>query len=508
MIKSADGEHFAWWSAIVALAILAGTFLFNVAPYWEVNPQYSFGWLVPLLGGFLFWRRWPSRPAPTPAQWSPARWLLVAVAAVFFPIWLIVQPNPDWRLATWALATQWVVMALLALYFRGGRAWVVHFAFPVLFLCTAVPWPFGLEFPLVQGLMRTVAAVTVELLPWFDIAAVQHGNLIEVRSGTLGVDEACSGIRSLQGTLMASLFLGEFYWFSARKRLLLVVAGVVLAFVCNVGRAFLIAYVAARDGIEAVAHWHDPAGYTILTLCLIGVAALALLLGPGVPPAASTDTEKQAHALPGGLFAGVAVWLIVSMVATEAWYRLHEGGEKIRWSLRWPETRKGFTDFPVPEAARDLLLYDEGRTATWEQPDGARWSVFFFRWNSGSSRSRVVPRSHRPEICLPASGFTMEDDFGTRVLRVKGIDMPFHSYRFRKAGQDVSVFSCLWQDHARDVQSRAMPVEWSRWVGLSFVLSGERNLSQQVMQVAMAGYDSPATAEAALRTQLEEMIVP
>jgi len=28
-----------------------------------------------------------------------------------------------------------------------------------------------------------------------------------------------------------------------------------------------------------------------------------------------------------------------------------------------------------------------------------------------------------------------------------------------------------------------------------------------VMQVAMAGYDSPATAEAALRTQLEERIV-
>jgi len=507
MLDAVDRERFAWWSAAVALAIFAGTFLVNVAPYWEVNPQYGFGWLVPLLGTFLFWRRWPSRPAPSPAKWTPARWLLVFVAFAFFPTWLVVQPNPDWRLATWALAIQFVGMALLALYFRGGRAWVCHFAFPVLFVCTAVPWPFGLEFPLVQGLMRTVAAVTVELLPWFDVAAVQHGNLIEVRSGMLGVDEACSGIRSLQGTLMASLFLGEFYWLSVRKRTLLVLAGIVLAFVCNVGRAFLIAYVAARDGLQAVARWHDPAGYTIFTLCLVGVALLALLVGPGVPPAETPTSEKRTHPLPGGLFAGVAVWLLVSMAATEGWYRLHEGGEKIRWALHWPETRKSFTDLPVPEAARDLLLYDEGRTAAWEEPDGSRWSVFFFRWNSGSSRSRVVPRSHRPEICLPASGYTMEDDYGTRVFRVKGIDLPFHSYRFRKGEQDVRVFSCQWQDRAKDAQSAPTAVEWSRWVGLSFVLRGERNLSQQVIQVAMAGYDLPAAAEAALQTQLEEMVV-
>ena len=226
------------------------------------------------------------------------------IAVAYLPTWLLVQPNPDWRLATWALAVQFAAMGLLTLYFLGGSSWVKYLAFPVLFIFTAVPWPFDFEFYLVQGLMRAVAGVTVEILPWFNIAALQHGNLIEVRTGTLGVDEACSGIRSLQGTLMASLFLGEFYWLRPGKRFFLVLAGVALAFVCNVGRAFLIAAVAAQNGLEAISHWHDPAGYTILTLCLIGVSVIANLFrprrrsgcSPRLPPA-------RGHALPRRLFA-------------------------------------------------------------------------------------------------------------------------------------------------------------------------------------------------------------
>jgi exosortase len=504
-----DSRDRLWcWSAGVPVAILAATFLFNVAPYWQVNPQYSFGWLVPVLCAFLFYRRWAARPAPAAASPAPARSLLALVALAFLPTWLVVQPNPDWRLATWALAVQFVATALLTLYFLGGSSWAKYFAFPVLFIFTAVPWPFNFEFPLVQGLMRAVAGVTVEILPWFHIAALQHGNLIEVRAGTLGVDEACSGIRSLQGTLMASLFLGEFYWLRPGKRVLLVLAGLVLAFVCNVGRAFLISMVAAQKGLEAISSWHDPAGYTILTLCLIGVSLIASLSGPSVPPTAPEGSRPRAHPLPRGLFAAVAVWLLFSMAATEAWYRMHEGGEKLRWSVRWPEARPSFTDLPISERTRDLLLYDEGRTASWQQPDGTFWSMFFFRWNSGSSRSRVVPRSHRPEICLPAGGYTLEEDYGTRIVRANGLEIPFHGYHFAKDGQHVRIFSCLWQDRPKAGLSAAPVREWNRLAGLAFVRRGERNLSQQVLEISMVGYDSQNAADAALEAELEQVIVP
>ncbi len=64
---------------------------------------------------------------------------------------------------------------------------------------------------MVNGLMQAATELTVAAFNLFQIPAVQHGNLIEVRTGLLGMDEACSGIRSLQATFMVSLFLGELY---------------------------------------------------------------------------------------------------------------------------------------------------------------------------------------------------------------------------------------------------------------------------------------------------------
>ena len=67
----------------------------------------------------------------------------------------------------------------------------------------------------------------VDLLGWVDVPALVHGNVIEVSTGMVGIDEACSGIRSFQSSLMISLFLGEFYRLSTRSRWLLVPAGFV-----------------------------------------------------------------------------------------------------------------------------------------------------------------------------------------------------------------------------------------------------------------------------------------
>ena len=105
--------------------------------------------------------------------------------------------------------------------------------------------------------------------------------------GGVGIDEACSGIRSFQATLMISLFLGELYALSVRRRALCVLAGFGLAFVFNVGRTLLLTEVASAKGIGAIASWHDPAGVTILVACFLSVWALARLLAHQAQKAAS-----------------------------------------------------------------------------------------------------------------------------------------------------------------------------------------------------------------------------
>ena len=51
--------------------------------------------------------------------------------------------------------------------------------------------------------------------------------------------------------------------------------------------------------------------------------------------------------------------------------------------------------------------------------------------------------------------------------------------------------------------------EWNRLAGLALkMLRGERNLSQQVLEIAMLGYETQSAADDALQAALEQMISP
>ena len=159
---------------------------------------------------------------------------MIILATLFtialLPVRVIYEVNPDWPLISWVFTLSVCAISLFAVYVTGGSGWVRHFAFFICRILVAVRWPWRIEVPVTQGLMRVIAACTVEILGWFNVPALQHGNLIELTNGTVGVDEACSGIRSLQSNVMAGLVIGELYALGKNRRVLLLVVGVILAF--------------------------------------------------------------------------------------------------------------------------------------------------------------------------------------------------------------------------------------------------------------------------------------
>src|SRR4051794_9878910 len=287
------------WFPVIVLGLVWFEVASRLRLEWSINPQYSYGWAVPFLAAFIFWRRWQSAPAPATPR-APLAWsaLLVLAAGVIVPVRLILEANPDWRLLSWILALCAVAASAAAVYLAGGRTWLRHFAFPILFFLVAVPWPTFLEQIVIQGLMRIDALVNVEVLTAIGIPAVQLGNVIEVGSGFVGIDEACTGIRSLQATFMVSLFLGEFYGFCTLRRLILVLARAFLAFFCNLVRTFLLVYLGAEVGFQAIKNWHDPAGYTILTICLLGLWGLSWILSRRDQEAPPTGQTRAAFRIP------------------------------------------------------------------------------------------------------------------------------------------------------------------------------------------------------------------
>ena len=199
--------------------------------------------------------------------------IFATLALFWLPTRLIQEANPEWRFISWALGVEVVGLTLCAIYLGKGRGWLGRLAFPICYFLVAVPWPTLIEAPVIQSLTRINSEIVVELLGWVGIPAIQHGNLIEVSTGTVGIDEACSGIRSFQTTLMLSLFFGDYYRLRRLQRWLLLPIGFMLAMALNVGRMSLLTIIAAKKGVAAISDYHDPAGITITVILLRGVMA-------------------------------------------------------------------------------------------------------------------------------------------------------------------------------------------------------------------------------------------
>jgi exosortase len=530
---------------LILFGVLWADLVRQLSYTWETSEQYAYGWFVPFFALALFWRRWMTRPAARP-QVSPF-WLVALVvlaAVVLLPVRVVYDINPDWPLCSWLMTLTVVGISLYAIFLLGGWTWVRYFAFPVCFILVAVQWPYRIEKALTQNLMQVVAGLTVELLGWFNIPAFQHGNLIELSTGVVGIDEACSGIRSFQSTLMAGLLMGELYRLRVWARAGLVGCGLLLAFCFNVVRTLLLSWQASQHGLSAIDKWHDPAGMTIAVACFFALWLLAVLIkhkwststlpsplrldrgeGQGeVSPSSSLSSREMAKqpvspgplpslqplafslqpSFPRRYLLAVGCWAILCLVATEVWYRSHEVKDTgvFHWTVALPESKPGFEKVELAPRTLQLLAFDAESTGRWREDDGSEWTLDFFRWNPHSMQSVISARLHRPEACLPAAGLRQISMSPLDYFEAGPIQIPFNKYIFEAGGQQLYVFFSLWQDGDEQSGMRMLNQrDRMRWV-----LAGRRHLGQQTLEIICTGYPDMAAAEKAVRQRLPELI--
>jgi len=515
---------------------------------WSVNDQYSYGWFVPFFAIILFWLRLEGRPKAVRlgarslelgdqrsevreqrtdnreqiTENRKARGLAIVLGMsallLLFPTRLFEIANPDWRPLSWLHATCVVTVTLAFLWSVGGVSWLRHFAFPVAFTLIAVPWVSPLEEPIVQGLMRVVAAISSELVALFGIPAQLEGNLIRIPNGLVGVNEACSGVRSLQTSLMIGLLFGELKRLSIFRRVILVFAAAAIAFVGNCARAFFLVWVAATRNMATANSWHDFAGYGIVGLVFVGSLALAALLGRKKLESkkAKVEKEESSASRPGFLLSNfyfilcALLWLVLVEFAAAGWYRAHESSlvATTRWDVKWPRTAPNFRDVPIDEQVRNILRFDHGQAAAWRLPaldstnDGSSatrpliCTVYFFRWKAGKN-SALLANLHRPDVCLPAVGWGQTADTGVKNYPVTpNLSLPFRHFEFRHGAGDqptqqiAHAFYCLWEDRvpasaatSQLPQLASAPSAWTRDERVRAVLEGRRHLGQQVMEL-------------------------
>ena len=557
-------RHSLW---LVPLAYLWFVLINDLRIEWTVNPQYSYGWAVPFLCLFILWQRLRKSAvigqkaedgisglrSPVSGLQSPVSgfkfplFSFCLLALLYAPTRLVEEANPGWRLTSWALALETIGLTLPLIHFAlgasrlqvsglksqvsafrfplsGFRFQVSDFAFPLCFFLVAVPWPSLIEQPLIQHLTRLDTGITTELLGWLGIPAMPHGNVIEVATGVVGIDEACSGIRSFQATLMISLFLGEFYRLSAFRRTVLCLAGFTFSLLFNLARMSLLVWVAATKGINAIASWHDPAGVTILVACFFCLWGMGILLKTGnrrpdtnnsglrSPDSGLRSPDSGLRFPDSGLQSPVSVffiaalfaWIVLTEFSIEGWYRWHEARvpKAAQWTIAWPTNNPSFKESPIAGTARQILRYDEGRSAGWTDSDWM-WNAVFLRWEPGRTAVHLA-ENHTPNVCMTAAGYKLDSISPLEWFDVAGLRLPFSVNKVENTVRPYFVFYCLWDDRASVQGFQTMGLSYGR--RLAPVLAGLRNPGQRSLEIGVAGPATAAEAEAALRKELEMRI--
>jgi len=247
--------------------------------FWNHNPELQFGWIVLVLWAYLLCEAWSHRPAPRfQWTWRGAMLTLFGLGMLFFA----QLYRTAFGVTTEGMSALGVgAMSFIAGNFKYVFGWdgLRRFAFVFAFFCVALPVPETIYYPFVNGLQSKVAALNVELLNLLGVPAERLGNAIRLPACVVGIDEACSGIRSLQSTVMATLFIG---YLTLRKRSLqaaLFGLGLLLAMGGNLLRSLFLSYTAHAKGPKAIESYHDAAGWSILAFTAAGVAAAAWWLG-------------------------------------------------------------------------------------------------------------------------------------------------------------------------------------------------------------------------------------
>ncbi len=304
-------------SFLAALGLAAGFMAFvawDQSHWWSTKEDYSFGWLVPLFTVYIVYDRWlqilarlrEAETGPASARW--VRWTLNTAAglgllagALFFLIGAFYRAGAGTsHPGTFALTLGMVCIVLPLVFFNvssggaveGNRPYRISdlwadgrfrvaslFIFPVLVWLISAPLVSAVEQQVSLFLLRKVVTVVAFVFDTLGYPLEQQGNVLMLPKGPVGVADACSGIRSLTACLFAGSFLGAAFFTETWKKVTLVVASMVFAFVMNLGRSLFLtgwAYAYGPDAINGTVH--DTAGYAVLGLTCAGLLVLVPLL--------------------------------------------------------------------------------------------------------------------------------------------------------------------------------------------------------------------------------------
>lgn len=286
----------SWPTILIGLGVFA-CLLWSYFPtirdlveFWWRNQDYSAGQLVPPMACYLAWRQ---RAALRRVGVRPSLWGLAAVVLVeclrYASVYLGSATGER-------LALLLIVPAVTLL--AAGWGVVRRLGWVFVFLALMLPLPARLHeavsLPL-QSFATWLAVFALELLGFF---VTREGNIFRVEdTTTIGVAEACSGLRMLTAFVFVSAVivavLARPWW----EKALVLLASVPIAVVSNAIRSVSTALVIHYAKNPTLGEqYHDAAGLLMMPLGVLLALGLLRLLDWAGAAERPADPKAAAHA--------------------------------------------------------------------------------------------------------------------------------------------------------------------------------------------------------------------
>jgi exosortase len=167
---------------------------------WVNDPNYTHGFVVPLAS---IWIVWSMRRTLARTEVEPKTWGLLVIAFALLQL-----------LAGTLGAENFVANSSLLVLLAGltisifGMCMLRHLLFPIAWLIFMIPLPAIIFYSITFPLQLLASRMASGLLDVLRITNLREGNVMYFSHYTIGVVEACSGIRSLITLLAFAVLLG------------------------------------------------------------------------------------------------------------------------------------------------------------------------------------------------------------------------------------------------------------------------------------------------------------
>jgi exosortase len=266
----------ARWPLLVlvsSIVLLYAPVLDRLVRQWYSDPEYSHGFLVPVISGFVLWRKReliakiPSKPST-----------VLGVVTVLVALLLLFLGSLGAELFLTRISLILIVVGL-TLYFQ-GLPLLRALAFPIVFLLLAIPLPALIYNQIVFPLQLFASQLATGILDvTHAMPILREGNVLILPNTTLEVVEACSGIRSLMSLTTLAIGYGYLVEKSSLIRCLLAIGTVPVAVIANGTRVMvtaLLSYYVDPKAAEGLTH--EFSGIVIFIVATLMMLVLHAML--------------------------------------------------------------------------------------------------------------------------------------------------------------------------------------------------------------------------------------